>query len=82
MLKRVHRRRTNVIEQEQLTTYCVLPACNGTHLTVKLPACVPPAIELDEGLFALLLSRHTRQHETHPDAVLTFAAVCGAYVSN
>lgn len=62
----------NMMRQKQLTTYCVLPACNRTHLTVKLPACVPPAIELDEGLFALLLSGHTKQHESYPDAVLTF----------
>lgn len=37
---------------------------------MKLPACVPSAIELDEGLFALLLSGHTKQHETYPDARL------------
>lgn len=61
-----------MMQQKQLTTYCVLPACNGTHLTVKLPARVPPAVKLDEGLFALLLSGHTKQHETYPDAVLKF----------
>lgn len=61
-----------MMQQKQLTTYCVLPARNRTHLTVKLPACVPPAIELDEGLFALLLSGHTKEHETYPDAALTF----------
>lgn len=70
-----------MMHQKQLTTYCVLPACDRTHLTVKLPACVPPAIELDEGLFALLLSAHTKQHEACTDAVLKWES-CAAYVSN
>lgn len=56
------------MQQKQLTTYGILPARNRTHLTVELPACVPPAIELDEGLFTLLLSEHTGQHETYPNA--------------
>lgn len=49
---------------ELLTTYGVLPPCYRTHLTVKLPACVPPPIELEQGLFTLLLSGQTTQrHE-------------------
>lgn len=49
---------------ELLTTYGVLPPCYRTHLTVKLPACIPPPIELEQGLFTLLLSGPTTQrHE-------------------
>lgn len=48
-------------QTEQLTTYSILPPSNRTHLTVKLPACVPPPIEPDDGLHALLLSGHTTE---------------------
>lgn len=42
----------------ELTTYGALPARDGTHLTLELPAGVPPPVELDEGLVALLLPDH------------------------
>lgn len=54
---------------ELLTTYGVLPPCYRTHLTVKLPACVPPPIELEQGLFTLLLSgptTRTKNQEFYP----------------
>ena len=63
-----------------LTTYGVLPPRHRTHLTVKLPACVPPPIELKQGLFTLLLSGQTTQRHKDKSRVSSKNSHCADYL--